>query len=156
MRRMLAVGLFFASLASMSAWAAEVTVADAWVRGTVAAQKATGAFMTLQASADMRLVGASSTVAAVTEVHEMRMDGDVMKMRPIDGLDLPADTPVALKPGGYHIMLMNLKAPLEAGQSVEITLTLEDANGKSATQTVEAPVRALGAGAMNHGQMKHH
>jgi len=156
MRRMAAVGLLLASWFSASAWAESVNVAGAWVRGTVAAQKATGAFMTLTAPSDMRLVGASSPVAGVTEVHEMKMEGELMKMRPIDGLDLPAGESVELKPGGYHIMLMGLKAPLQEGQQVPITLKLQDAGGKVSEQQLDAPVRALAAGGMQHGQMMHH
>jgi len=156
MRRVLAMGLVLAGWMNAAAWAGDVGVTGAWVRGTVAAQKATGAFMTLTAPADMRLVAARSPVAEVTEVHEMKMDGEIMKMRPINGLDLPAGAPVELKPGGYHIMLMSLKAPLEAGQTVPITLTLKSADGTQSEQTVEALVHALASGGMTHGDMKHH
>ncbi|QID19901.1 copper chaperone PCu(A)C [Nitrogeniibacter mangrovi] len=135
---------------SLSVWAGEVKVENAWVRGTVAAQKASGAFMRLTAPEDMRLLGASTSVAKVTEVHEMTMDKDIMKMHPIDGLDLPAGKPVALTPGGYHIMLMGLKAPLAEGQTVEIVLRLRDAHGQVSEQRVEAPVRPLGAAGMMH------
>jgi len=156
MRRVAVLGLLLLSGLSGLAWAEDVGVAGAWVRGTVTAQKATGAFMTLTAPADMRLVGASSPVAGVTEVHEMKMEGDLMTMRPIDGLNLPAGAPVELKPGGYHIMLMGLKGPLAEGEQVSITLKLESADGLVSEQVVEAPVHALASGAMPHGQMKHH
>ncbi len=156
MRRMAGLALLMAGWMSSVAWAGEVQVMGAWVRGTVAAQKATGAFMTLTAPADMRLVGASCPAASVAEVHEMKMEGDIMKMRPINVLNLPAGEPVELKPGGYHIMLMGLKAPLAEGDQVDITLQLETADGGLVEQTVAAPVRALAAGGMTHGQMKHH
>jgi copper(I)-binding protein len=130
-----------------------VSVEDAWVRGTVAAQKATGAFMRLTAEADTRLVGAQCPVADVTEVHEMVMENDVMKMRPLPTLALPAGQPVDLKPGGYHIMLIGLKGPLEEGAVVPITLRFAAADGSVAEQVVEAPVRALTAGGMGHGAM---
>lgn len=136
-----------------AAWAqTTVKVEDAWVRGTVAQQQATGAFMRLTASQNARLVEASSPVAGVTEVHEMAMENDVMRMRQIPGLDLAAGQTVELKPGGFHVMLMDLKQTLRAGQNVPITLVFEDANSNRFTQQVEAPVRALGAG---HGHGGH-
>jgi copper(I)-binding protein len=85
---------------------AQVTVKDPWVRATVPAQKATGAFMQITSAQDARLVEARSPVAGVVEVHEMVMEKEVMKMRAIKGLDLPAGKTVELKPGGYHVMLM--------------------------------------------------
>lgn len=127
----------FALLGSAVAHA-EVTVAEPWVRATVPAQKATGAFMHLKSDADARLVSAASPVAGVVEIHEMFMDKDVMKMSPIPGLDLPAGRDVELKPGGYHVMLLELAAPLQSGQKVPITLTFDQAG----TKNVEAEVRA--------------
>ena len=130
-----------------NAWAqATVSVEEAWVRGTVAQQKATGAFMRLTASQNARLVEASSPVAGVTEIHEMAMEQDIMRMRQIPGLDLAAGQAVELKPGGYHVMLMDLKQPLQPGQTVPITLVFEDANQLRFTQQIEAPVRPLGQG----------
>ncbi|MBT0960943.1 copper chaperone PCu(A)C [Denitromonas iodatirespirans] len=134
-----------------AACAGGVSVSDPWVRGTVAAQKATGAFMGLTASAPTRLVGASSPAAAQVEVHEMTMENDVMKMRPVAALDLPAGAKVDLKPGGYHIMLMGLAKPLSEGMTVPMTLTFEAADGARETVDVEAPVRALTAAPMKHG-----
>ena len=131
-----------------SAWAqTEVKVEDAWVRGTVAQQKASGAFMRLTAPSALRLVSASSPLAAVVEIHEMAMDKDVMRMRAVPGLDLPAGKVIELKPGGYHVMLMDLKQPLKAGETVPLTLVFEDAAKTRSSQTVQAAVRALGAAA---------
>ena len=142
--------LLIASLLTItaSAWAQQTTVKveDAWVRGTVAMQKATGAFMRLTPSANARLVSASSPVAGVVEIHEMSMENDVMKMRQIPGLDLAADRTTELKPGGYHIMLMQLKAPLKGGDMVPMTLTFEDASKQTFTQELTVPVTALGKG----------
>lgn len=132
---------------------AQVAVSDAWVRGTVPGQSATGAFMQLRAGSDAALVAATSPAAKVVEVHEMKMDGGVMKMRSIGKLPLPAGRPVELKPGGYHLMLMDLVAPLKEGESVPLTLTFEDKAGKRTNQTVSAPVRALTAGG-SHGHGK--
>jgi periplasmic copper chaperone A len=154
--------LFIASLLTLTAaaWAqTTVKVEDAWVRGTVASQKATGAFMRLTSPADARLVSVSSTVAGVVEIHEMAMENDVMKMRQIPGLALPAGKATELKPGGYHIMLMDLKDQVKGGDTVPLTLTFEDGAKKTFTQEVNAPVKALGAvqGSMpmkhDHGNM---
>ncbi len=142
--------LLIASLFSVTAsvWAQGVTVKveDAWVRGTVAAQKATGAFMRLTPSANARLVAAQSPVAGVVEIHEMVMDKDVMKMRQVAGVDLAAGRATELKPGGYHVMLMDLKQALKGGEKVAITLVFEDEAKKRFSQEITAPVNALGAG----------
>lgn len=115
-------------------------VHQAWVRATVAGQKGTGAFMRITSKTGMRLVGVASPVAAVAEVHEMKMDGDVMRMRPVPELVLPAGKEVQLKPGGYHLMLMELKQPLVAGSEVSVTLLLKDGKGVEASQIVMLPV----------------
>lgn len=119
-----------------------VQVEGAWARPTVPGQQAGGAFMTLTASQPTQLLGASSSAAAVVEVHEMRMEGDVMRMRAIDSLALPAGTPVQLRPGGHHLMLMGLKAPLVVGASVPLTLRLKDGQGRETQLAVQVPVRA--------------
>lgn len=130
---------------------AQTTVADAWVRGTVAQQKATGLFAKITSATGGKLVAASSPVAGVVEIHEMRMDGDTMKMRQLaQGLDLPAGQAVELKPGGYHVMLMDLKQPLKNGELVPVTLTIEGRDGKKQTVEIKAPVKPLGAAA-GHG-----
>jgi len=148
----------FALVGPALAQAAAVQVADPWVRATVAQQQATGAFMRLSASQNARLVAASSPVAGLTEIHEMTVVNDVMRMRAIAGLDLPAAQAVELRPGGYHVMLMQLRQPLNAGERVAITLVFEDANRQRFTQTIEAPVLPLGAaaaGAHGHGGPGH-
>ena len=130
---------------------ADITVKDPWVRATVPQQKATGAFMQITAPKAARLVEARSPVAGVTEIHEMTMDNNVMRMRAIPGIDLPAGKAVELKPGGYHVMLMDLKAPITEGQEVPVTLVIEGADKKRETVVIKATARALGAsGAMDH------
>lgn len=124
---------------------AQVTVKDAWVRATVPQQKATGAFMQLTATKDTRLVSASSSAVPVVEVHEMTMDSNVMKMRQIPALALPAGKAVELKPGGYHLMLLDLKQPIKAGDTLPLTLVFEDKAGKRETVEIKAEVRALNA-----------
>jgi copper(I)-binding protein len=85
-----------------------------------------------------RLLRAASPVAGVVEIHEMAMEGGVMRMRMVPGIDVkPGDT-VTLQPGGYHVMLMNLKAPLAAGQKFPMTLTFEKAGAVDVTVEVEA------------------
>ena len=133
MKRITLVALLFAAFPVM----AQVTVKDPWVRATVSAQKATGAFMQITSAQDARLVEAKSPVAGVVEVHEMVMEKDVMKMRAIKGLDLPAGKTVELKPGGYHVMLIGLTRDLAVGEKFPVTL--EFASG--ATLQVEAEVR---------------
>lgn len=128
--------------------AAQVAVNDAWVRGTVAGQTATGAFMQLRAAADATLVSAASPVASIVEIHEMKMDGGMMKMNAVDRLPLPAGKAVDLKPGGYHVMLMGLTGPLRAGEIVPLTLTFEDKAGRKTAVEVRAPVKPLTVGAM--------
>ena len=124
---------------------AQTTVKDAWVRGTVAQQNATGAFMQLTSAQGGKLVSVKSPVAGIVEIHEMAMEGNVMKMRAVSGIDLPAGKGVDLKPGGYHVMLLDLKQQLKDGDSVPITLVIKGKDGKRETLEVKAPVRPLGA-----------
>lgn len=131
-------------LAALPAFA-QVSVKEPWVRATVAQQKATGAFMQITSAQDARLVEAKSPVAGVVEVHEMVMEKDVMKMRAVPGLDLPAGKSIELKPGGYHVMLMDLKRPLKKGEVVPLTLRLEGRDRKTETIEVRAEVRDLTA-----------
>jgi copper(I)-binding protein len=139
--------LFLALTVSLSAQA-QVSVKDAWVRATVPQQKATGAFMQLQSAQDAKLVSAQSPVAGVVEVHEMSMDGGVMKMRAIPSLDLPAGKAVELKPGGFHVMLMDLKAQVKDGDTVPVTLVVEGKDGKRQSVELKVPARAAAAPAM--------
>jgi copper(I)-binding protein len=118
------------TMCAVNAFAQNVTVTDAWARATVQGQKATGAFMKITAKDNAKLVGVSSPVAGVAEIHEMKIDKDVMRMAALpNGLDLPAGKAVELKPGSYHVMLMDLKAPLVKDTTVPLTLTLQDAKG---------------------------
>ena len=133
---------------------AQTSVKEPWVRGTVAQQMATGAFMQITSTGGGKLLSVSSPAAGVVEVHEMAMDGNTMRMRALPALDLPAGKAVELKPGGYHVMLMDLKAPLKAGDTVDLSLLIEAADGKRETLLVKAPVRALGAA--NGGAMAGH
>ena len=148
-------------VATGTALATDLEVTTPWVRGTVAGQKATGAFMELRSAAGTTVVGVSSNVSGIAEIHEMKMDGGVMKMKAAPRLELPAGKPVSLAPGGYHVMLMDLKQPLKKGEMVTITLQLEGPNRKSESVEVKAEVRDLTAGTAaagdehRHGHGKH-
>jgi periplasmic copper chaperone A len=135
--------VLIATLAALGAQA-QTTVKDPWVRGTVSGQKATGMFAQITSSTGGKLVSASSPAAGVVEIHEMVMDGNVMKMRAVPGLELPAGKAVDLKPGGYHVMLMDLKKELKPGETVPVTLVVEGADKKRETIEVKAPVKPLG------------
>ena len=133
--------LLAATVFASAAAHAQVTVTDPWVRSTVAQQKTTAAYMTITSLQGGKLVEASSPVAASAEVHEMKMDGDLMKMRAVDALPLPMGKAVELKPNGYHMMLMGLKTPVKAGDVVPIKLVIEDAKGQRKTVDVKAVAR---------------
>jgi copper(I)-binding protein len=122
--------------------AAFVEVQGAWVRATVPGQSGTGGFMSLRSHTALQLVGFSTPVAGTAELHEMAMDGNVMRMRPVDGLELPAGQSVELKPGGHHLMLMALKRPLTAGSTVPLVLRFKAPDGKLLEQKMAVPVRA--------------
>ncbi len=127
--------------------APSVTISDAWARATVPGQKATGAFMKLTAKETTKLVAVSSPVAAVVEIHEMKVDHDIMQMRAMpDGLDLPAGKTVELNPGAYHIMLMDLKAPLSKDRTVALTLLFKDAKGVQSKTELTLPVATTAPG----------
>ncbi|MFP5408972.1 MAG: copper chaperone PCu(A)C [Gammaproteobacteria bacterium] len=127
--------------ASLNAVAAEVIVTDAWARATMPGQKVSGAYMRIQSDADAKLIGASSPMVPRVEVHEMKMDGDIMRMREVMAIELPKGKAVMLEPGGYHIMLMNLPKPIAAGDLIPLTLTIES-GGKRQTVEVKAEARA--------------
>ena len=126
---------------------AAVDVRDPWVRFAVKGQSGTGAFMTLTAPSGARLTGASTPVAGRAEIHEMKMEGDVMRMRPVaGGIELPPRQAVELKSGGYHLMLTELKKALVAGETVPLTLEFVDRAGRTGVLRLDVPVRAAAAG----------
>jgi periplasmic copper chaperone A len=127
---------------------AQTTVKEPWIRATVPQQTATGAFMQIQSTKGGRLVSAASPAAGMVEIHEMVMDGTTMKMRALaNGLDLPPGKSVALKPGGYHVMMMDLKTPLKAGDVVPLTLLVVGKDGQRESIELKAPVKAMTDGA---------
>ena len=143
-------------IACSTLYAQTVEVKDAWVRATVPGQKGTGACMNITAKDGAKLVGASSPVAGVVEVHEMKMDGDIMRMRAVPVLELPAGQTVQLKPGGYHVMLMELKQGLPKDSTVPLTLRLQDAQGVETRMEVSVPVSTTAPGAKAAGKAAEH
>lgn len=137
-----------ASLAAQATWAANISVTDAWARATVPGQQVSGAYMQIQSDADARLVGVSSPAVPRVEVHEMKMDGGIMRMREVGTIDLPKGKTVSLEPGGFHLMLMDLPKPIAAGEAIPFTLVVES-GGKRQTVEVKAEARAMGG-------MQHH
>ena len=139
-----------ALVAACSVFAQSIEVKDAWVRGTVPAQKATGAFMEITAKSAVRLIGVTSPVAGTVEIHNMTMQNGVMKMFPVDGIDVPAGKTVKLATGGYHVMMMGLKQQMKPGERVPLKLLFETADKKRETLELSAEVRDL-TGARKHG-----
>ena len=149
--RRTAAAAFTAALLCQAALAQNVVVKDAWVRATVQGQKATGAFMSLSSPGGSHLKSVSTPVAGVAQVHEMRMEGDIMKMQALEnGLDLPAGKTVELKPGSYHIMLMDLKMPLPKDSSIPLTLVFVDARGVESKTELKLPVATMAPMAHMH------
>jgi len=144
-------------LAAMTAHA-QVEVSDAWARATGQGQKNTGVFMNLTAKKATRLVGVKTDLASTAEVHEMKMDKDVMKMEIVKAVELPAGKTVSLKPGSYHVMLRDLKQPVDEDSHVVLTLLFEDAAGVQTQQEVHAIAKKMspgGKGTSSQGEHKH-
>ncbi|HXC27088.1 MAG TPA: copper chaperone PCu(A)C [Stellaceae bacterium] len=138
----LAAGLILLSPVAF-AQGADVEITNAWARATPGGAQTAVAYATIEAPGGDRLTSASTPAAQKAEIHEMSMDGNVMKMRLVDGVDLPAGQAVALKPGGYHIMLSGLAKPLQEGDSFPLTLNFAKAGARQVTVNV-AKVGAMG------------
>jgi copper(I)-binding protein len=153
MKRIVAAA-FVAWLAAPAAHA-QVTVKEAWVRATVPQQKATAAFMQLTSVHGGRLLEARSPVAKVVEIHEMSMANQVMRMRPVEAVELPAGKTVELKPSGYHIMMMELAGQIKEGDSVPLTLVVEHKDGKRESIELKVVARPLTATGSGHSHADH-
>ena len=137
--------LALALLAAAAAAHGQVEARGAWVRGTVQGQTTAGAYMEITSGQRASLLGAESPAAGTAEIHVMRMEGDVMRMRAVPRLELPPGKTVELKPGGYHMMLVDLKRPLKKGDLVPIRLKVELSDKTITTIQVLAEVRELAA-----------
>lgn len=120
---------------------AAVTINDAWARASKPGQEVGAAYMTLSSSDWSCLTKVSSAAAGAVEIHSMSMDKGVMKMRMLEHLELPAGKPVKLAPGGFHLMLFELKKPLAAGGKLELLLTFENEKGKTESKKVTLPIK---------------
>lgn len=141
---------FAMSIALAASAAAQVTVREPWIRATVPAAQATGAFMELVSRQDARLVEVRSPAAGIIEIHQMSMQGDRMMMSAVEGIDLPAGKTVALASGGYHIMMMDLKRQMKAGETVPMTLVIQGKGKKQETVEVQVPIKPLSYTAPKH------
>lgn len=143
-----------------SAQAVDVKIENAWVRATVPGQRVAGAFMDITATRNMKLLTGSTPAAETVELHFMRMDGDRMEMRELKSIKLPRGKTVSLAPGGLHVMLTGLKAPINAGDSVPLRLTVSDAAGKRSRidVTLDVPgwyVTEYRLGGLRRGNLSH-
>lgn len=148
------LGLF----ASQALWASPVSINNAWVRPTVPGQSVAGAYLDITARQPARLVAARSPISPDVQIHWMQMDGDVMRMREVSAIDLPKDKTVNLKPGGYHLMLMQLKKPILAGDTVPLTLVIEVQRKRHTVKVnamAQTPAEAL-HDAHDHAHKHHH
>jgi copper(I)-binding protein len=140
MKTLIASILLLAGSLAAHAQPAPAKAEGAWARASVQGQSGTGAFMTLTATEPLTLVGASTPVAGVAAVHEMKMEGDVMRMHEVDKLAVAPGKPLQMKPGGFHVMLMDLKAPLKPGTRIPLTLTFRTAKGEARKLELSVPV----------------
>ena len=136
--------LFAAAARAEDVKAGDLLITQAWSRATPSGAKVAGAYLTVEnkgAAAD-RLIGGSGDVAGRVEIHEMAMDNGIMKMRPLDkGLDIEPGKTVKFAPGGYHLMLLDLKSQLKQGDKVPVTLQFE----KAGKVTLSLDVQGVGA-----------
>jgi copper(I)-binding protein len=141
MHKLLASLLLAGAALSAPAANAPVQVQGAWARPIVPGQQSSGAYMTLLASEPLTLLGGESPAAGIIEIHQMKMEGDIMKMRAAENLPLVPGKPLQLAPGGYHFMLMDLQDPFKAGSQIPFTLRFRDARGKVSTLQLRLPVQ---------------
>lgn len=135
-----------------------IKIGHPWARPTVVGQTAGGGYLKLENSGKTadRLMSVSSAAAERVELHTMKLDGDVMRMRQLDAIELPPGASVELKPGGHHLMLVGLKAPLELGKSIPLKLTFEKAGDVMVEVKVEKAPASTPAPAADHtGHHKH-
>jgi hypothetical protein len=118
----------------------EINITDNWVRSTAEGQDVGAAYMTITSASDTSLVKVESSATDGVEIHNMSMENGVMKMRMLEQLDLKANSPNKLAPGGFHLMLFDLKQPLKAGETVSFTLHFKNKAGKENLETIKSPI----------------
>jgi copper(I)-binding protein len=141
-----AAAIVIAGLTAPAAFAQSVKVENAWARATVPGQKTGSVYVDLTSASNAALVAVGSPLAARAELHSMSMDGGVMRMRALPRVELPAGQTVKLAPGGMHVMLVDLKQPLKAGDKVPLTLSVQSSGTSLTTLKIEAEVRGNGGG----------
>jgi periplasmic copper chaperone A len=131
--------LLVGAMSSAMAQTSNIEVDHAWARATPGGAKTAAIYLTLvnKGTAPDRLMAAATSAAGKAEIHSTTEDNGVMRMRPVDSIEVKPGMPVTFKPGGYHVMLMDLKAPLKEGQQVPLTLTFEKAGKVDVTAAVE-------------------
>lgn len=154
MKKILCAGLL-AMLSVTLAYADEVKVSKAWTRATAPGQDSASVQLTITSKKDATLIGVASGSAQSGEIHSMVMEGDMMKMRALESLPLPAKTPVSLGADGNHLMLIGLKNPLKAGRKLPFALTVKLADGSTSVIRVLAVIKPLET-AGNEGHEHHH
>lgn len=127
-------------LLACSKQAPEINITDNWVRATAEGQDVGAAYMTITSASDTSLVKVESSASDSIEIHSMSMENGVMKMRMLEQLDLKAKTPNKLAPGGFHLMLFDLKNPLKAGETVSFSLHFKNEVGKETLVTISSPI----------------
>ena len=151
MKHLVCTGLL--ALSATATWAQSViTVQEPWVRATVGQQTATGAFMRITAPADSRVLQVQSPLAGVVEIHEMKMEGDVMKMNQVVSIDLASNKNTEFKHGsmdGFHVMLIGIKKPLKVGDKFKLTLQFKNAGSQEVEVWVDAPKAGAEASSMH-------
>ena len=155
MKRILCVGLL-AMMAAAPAYADDVKVTQAWARATAPGQDSASVQLTITSKKDATLIGVASGSAQRGEIHTMVMEGDVMKMRAIESLPLPAKTPVTLGADGNHVMLIGLKKPLKAGRKLPFALTVKFADGKTVVLKELAVIKPLETTGSEGHEHQHH
>ncbi|MBU3737031.1 MAG: copper chaperone PCu(A)C [Methylobacterium sp.] len=138
--RSIALALLLLPALTVQAGGDKVRIEGAWARATAPGQEVGAGYMKLTSREDLTLIKVESPAAEFVEIHKMSMHNGVMEMRMLEELKLPAGQTVKLEPGGFHLMLIDLKKPLQDGASVEFTLHLKDAGGKTSLQGVSVPV----------------
>jgi copper(I)-binding protein len=143
------IWLVWAAFMALGAAHAQVSVSSAWVRATVAQQTATGAFMQIRSTQTLQLVGVRTPLTQVAQVHQMSMANGVMRMAEVASVEVGPTQPLELKPGGYHVMLMDLKQAVQPPQEVALTLIFAGPNGQQLEVPVMAEVKRPGAESMH-------